>query len=311
MSDERKWTRRAAIGFLGTGAGLFALNTGAATQIYADRSIGLGTTDDPEALLPLIDESENAEVSNSANATIYRIEGTDLHWKFTNATITKINDGDSELSQVNGIELLRQNSSLGVGCSGRGVIGDFKLVLDLEAKAEGQTAPLSVTTERMTDSFVSVDCPTDYSESSNYSDNEAGKASQPGDDARGEIKNPANINDGNDDTFSILQSRNDDDGLEVGFSLPILPSADEYVLSVNVEKATGDLKVYIVNEAGKKLSCELDLKAEDLEFTIQDDNECNGERTISDNRANIFLIFEGGSNGNNPSEIISFDLRAN
>jgi len=59
MSDDRKWTRRAALGCLATGTGLFAAESAGYTAVSADRRSVLGTEDDDSALLKLSKTSDD------------------------------------------------------------------------------------------------------------------------------------------------------------------------------------------------------------------------------------------------------------
>ena len=51
MSGDKKWTRRAAVGFIGTGAGLLAVETAGFTQIDGVRDVNLDTEADPDGLV--------------------------------------------------------------------------------------------------------------------------------------------------------------------------------------------------------------------------------------------------------------------
>lgn len=319
MSENKKWTRRAAIGFISGGAGLLALRTDAATQIQADRGVDLGTTTDAEALLPLIDKSGDAEISGSGDeTTVYRVAENDVDWEFTNVSLSNIKtkSGD-DISRGNSpITVSTSGEDVVISCSGRTFSGEYELSFDLKAESEG--GQVSVVTGRTASEPIPLDCTidVDYANENNYSDNGDGSAEQPGDEAKGTVESPSNIG-SDDEHFATLNSRNKDGGLKVGFVLPPVSSAEKYMLTVKTKKATGGLVAYIVtgdeNGGEVRLSCDKEIKKNTEEYVIQDTNDCAaaGEK-ISDeeNRNDLFLVFEDGSNGNNRSEIRFIDFQA-
>lgn len=319
MSENKKWTRRAAIGFISGGAGLLALRTDAAIQIQADRGVNLGTTTDTEALLPLIDESISAEISGFGDeTTVYRIAENNVNWDFTDVSLSNIKtESGDDISRGNSpITVSTSGEDVVISCSGSTFSGKYELSFDLKAESEG--GQVSVVTDRTAGEPVPIDCTVDadYADVNNYSDNGEGDAEQPGDKARGTVEYPSNIGN-NDENFATLNSRNKDGGLKVGFVLPPVSSAEKYVLTVRTKKATGGLVAYIVtgDEDGDevRLSCNKEIKKNTDEYVIQATNKCAaaGEK-ISDekNRNDLFLVFEDGSNGNNRSEIRFIDFQA-
>lgn len=319
MSENKKWTRRAAIGFISGGAGLLALRTDAAMQIQADRGVNLGTTTDAEALLPLIDKSGDAEISGSGDeTTVYRVAENDVDWEFIDVSLSNIKteSGDDIDRENDPIAVSTSGEDVVISCSGSTFSGEYELSFDLKAESEG--GQVSVVTGRTAGEPIPIDCSVDvdYADVNNYSDNGDGSAEQPGDEAKGTVGSPSNI--GSDETnFATLNSRNKDGGLKVGFVLPPVLSAEKYVLTVKTKKATGGLVAYIVtgDEDGDevRLSCNKEIKKNTDDYVIQATNKCvaAGEK-ISDekNRDDLFLVFEDGSNGNNRSEIRFIDFQA-
>jgi hypothetical protein len=309
MSNDRTWTRRAALGLIAGGGGLLAFSTDAATQIHLNRGTDLGTEDDEAALLPLIDKSGDASISDSdEEATVYSIDSNNLGWKFTSVKISEVGGKSGDKIGTNDIVAVEKNGrDAAISCTGSGFSGEYEITLDIKADAAG--GDVSATMQRTTHA-ISIDCPIDYNDQNNYSDNEDGTAKRPGNDAKGEVINPENVNEGNSGS-TTLQSRNNDGGLKVGFTLPTVPSAGEYTLKIKVKKSTAGLYAYLVDGDGNPMSCKKSLKKGLNEFDIDDSNSCiNSNDTISDNRTDLFLIFEDTSNGNNSSQIKFFELSA-
>lgn len=76
MSGDKKWTRRAAIGFIGAGAGLFATETAGFTRINGVRDVNLNTTKDPNASVGFSPLDVNGVVSGSPGERIDLFEVT-------------------------------------------------------------------------------------------------------------------------------------------------------------------------------------------------------------------------------------------
>jgi hypothetical protein len=269
----------------------------------------LGTEDDEAALLPLIGKSGDASISDSdEEATVYSIDSNNLRWKFTSIKTSEVGVKSGDKIGTNDIEAVKKNGTdAAISCTGSGFSGKYEITLDIKADAAG--GDVSATMQRTTQA-ISIDCPIDYSDKNNYSDAEDGTAKRPGNNAKGEVINPKNVNEDNSGS-ATLQSRNNDDGLKVGFTLPTVPLADEYTLKIKVEKRTAKLSAYLVDGDRNLMSCKKRLKKDPNEFVIDDSNSCiDSNDTISDNRTDLFLIFEDTSNGNNSSQIKSFELSA-
>ncbi|WP_152420864.1 hypothetical protein [Halorubrum coriense] len=176
--------------------------------------------------------------------------------------------------------------------------GTYTFTLALVVDADS----FSVNATRTTANAVSVDCSADYGNSSNYSDAVDGTAVQPGDDATGEVLAPENVNDGDGGTSATLKGSGGQ-GLNVGFALPSVSSADAYTLQITASKVTGNLTVYLVDNDGDRLSSEFLLKNKNRPFNFTVDPE----EDISNRE--LFLIFDGGTNGRNQSQLEGFSLK--
>lgn len=311
MSGDKKWTRRAAIGFIGAGAGLFAFNTGAVTQIYSDRAVNLGTIGDTEALLPLIEESGNAKISSADDeATVYRIGENDLNWSFMdNIDILDLQRTSGDQIDHADIEVSGNGDEIVLNCSGSGFRGEYKLSLSLKAQSEAENGSLSVTLERETQS-ISIDCRPFYSDSENYRDNAEGDADIPGDfDAKGRVTNAGNIG-SDDDSVATIEEAETGGGnisLLVGFVLPPAGSADCYTLTVRTrDGGGGNLRTYLRDDAGDDVSDK---------FQVKNDFDDNNAVQITGQDANkigdaeqLYLLFEGS--GNQSHEIEFINLKA-
>lgn len=313
MSDNKKWTRRAAVGFIGAGAGLFAFNTGAATQIYSDRGVNLGTIGDTEALLPLIDESGNAKISSADDeVTVYRIGENDLEWRFTDdidiLNLQRTSGNRIERADID-IAVSGDRDEIYLSCSGSEFSGQYKLNLSLKAQSEDESGSLSVTLERETQS-ISIDCRPIYSNSENYRDNADGTAEIPGDfDAKGRVTNAGNIgsDDGSVATIEEAETGGGNISLLVGFVLPPVGSADCYTLTVRTrDGGGGNLRAYLRDDAGDAVSDKFKVKNgfdndNAVQITGQDANKIGDAEQL-------YLLFEGS--GNQSHEIEFIDLKA-
>lgn len=313
MSGDKKWTRRAAIGFIGAGAGLFALNTGAATQIYSDRGVNLGTIGDTEALLPLIDESGNAGISSADDkAVVYRIGESDLNWSFTD-DIDILNvqhtSGDHIDQADIDIAVSGNRDEIVLSCSGSDFSGKYKLSLTLGAQSEGENGSLSITLERETQS-ISINCKPFYTNSENYRDNADGTAEIPGDfDAKGKVTNAGNIgtDDGSVATIEEAETGGGNISLLVGFVLPPVGSSDCYTLTVRMrDGGGGNLRAYLRDDSGNDVSDKFQVKDD-----FDDDNTVQITGVNTDKIADaeqLYLLFEGS--GNQSHEIEFINLKA-
>ena len=305
MSDGKKWTRRAAIGFIGAGAGLFALNTGAATQIYSDRNVSFGTAEDDNALLPLSDKSGNASISGSSDeAVVYEIgqNQNNLGWEFTNAEILSVGTSTGSVENP-GITVSGEGETVEIGCNSSGEFeGEYEITLRLTAEVSGENGPLSVTTERKTQR-VSIDCRSFYSRPENYSDSDKGKATQPkeGPGAIGRITNPGGIT---GEGAASLKGTGGNPGLRVEFRLPDIGTAGCYELIVDRGQGSAKLDAFIVNSDYDKLTDKKNVnKKERSELTFKNEEAKN----ISNNMDDLFLIFKTTSSNTQEINFVDFD----
>lgn len=309
MSDGKKWTRRAAIGLIGGGVGLFSFNADAATQIYSDRGIDIGTESDDSALLPLNDVSENAEISSYIKeTTVYEID--EDGWQFTDITPVTLTKDEGDDIDLDDIRISGSgDDEVVIGCSESGFSGKYSITLDLEAKREDKS--LSVTAEREANTSISINCKPFYGINENYSDsreNGSGTAAQPpANEAKGVVKNSENIGQSDDEFAELVEFEQGGGGgkgsnvsLEVGFKLPSVENASCYTLTVEGNIGQGNLDTYLVDEQGTVLSDEIQVKNGFSENTVQIDDE---DDDISE-ASTVFLIFEG--NGNNNTYEINF-----
>lgn len=311
MSGNKKWTRRAAIGLIGTGAGLFALNTGATTQIYSDRGVELNTTaDENKPLLPLSDESGSAEISSTGDeTTVYSIRENDLGWTFTDTDILGLESTEGDQIEPSDVTVSNGGDEVVLSCSESEFDGKYIFILGLEAQAENEDGTLSVTAERETES-ISIDCRTFYSIETNYSDSrDDGERAAPqpdGDNAKGVVENPGNI--GRDGNAELKGGKGGDGGgLKVGFRLPPVDSSDCYTLTIKRPQGTGNLEAYLVNISGAELTDRFEFKGKETPFIFKIDGDDAIDISNSDE---LFLIFEDGSSGNTTNKIDSIKLEA-
>ena len=60
---NKKWTRRSALGLIGSGAGLLTWGTGGFTEVQANRDVSIGNRPDPDGLVGFDDDDDNGGVS--------------------------------------------------------------------------------------------------------------------------------------------------------------------------------------------------------------------------------------------------------
>jgi len=85
MSGDKKWTRRAAIGFIGVGAGLFVTETAGFTRIDGVRDVNLDTEEDPNAFVGFSPLDDDGAVSGLPGDDVELFELTN---NFENETDT-------------------------------------------------------------------------------------------------------------------------------------------------------------------------------------------------------------------------------
>lgn len=116
MSDDRKWTRRAALGCLATGTGLFAAESAGYTAVSADRNTDISTAESQSNALLGITKKEDirgrsreqvtvAELKNSLDHPITNIE-VEVHEGGTifdgfSISIESESDSDRPISDIN------------------------------------------------------------------------------------------------------------------------------------------------------------------------------------------------------------------
>jgi hypothetical protein len=321
MSDGKKWTRRAAIGLIGGGVGLFSFNADAATQIYSDRGIDIGTESDDSALLPLNDESPGANISSPDDETaVYSIASSNINWDFTSVSIANITTeyGYNINLQDSLITASGSNGEVNISCSGSGFSGEYKFTFNL--RAEDENGQVSVAAGRTTTKSIRINAISviDYSDPNNYSDNDEGKANVPGDNAIGEVSSPENIGINNDDAATIEKPEtgggNEGTGpggsrsLRVGFVLPSVQSANCYTLTVRTSDGTGNLRTYLAGPGDYELAdSERKVKGGgNSGFDSNDEAEiCDSDGEIS-SAGKLYLVFEGSGNQTHDIEFISF-----
>lgn len=314
MSDK-KWTRRAAIGFIGAGTGLFATDTAGFTQIEGTRSVSLDKKDDPNGLVgfgpgdgsdiavsgqdgdrvDLFDLTNNFENDEPMYVSEIEIKSTDGAFSINNVKPEpkfSVKDGKAETVTVTGVLDLDGNESAEGAAEFQIAVNQNGTVVELD-----RTVTVTVQAEEF------------YSNSDNYSDNNGGGADQPGDNARGTVEDPGKI--GNrGDSPTKLKGEGGNPGLWVGFVLPPVDSCSHYTLTVvRGSKGTDNLEVYIVNSGGDELTNKRTLgegtKGKEVIYDeISDDEKEN--KSISDNKNDLFLIFKTQASSTQEIDFIQF-----
>ena len=310
MSDK-KWTRRAAIGFIGAGTGLFATDTAGFTQIEGTRSVSLDKEDDPNGLVGFgPDDGSDIAVSGQDGD---RVELFDLTNNFENdepmyVSEIEIKSTDGAFS-INNLEPKREFpvgkaetvTVTGVLNSNESVEGAAEFQISVNQNGTVVELDRTVTVTVQEEEF--------YSNSDNYSDNNGGRADQPGDNARGTVEDPGKI--GNrGDSPTKLKGEGGNPGLWVGFVLPPVDSCNHYTLTVvRGDNGTGNLEIYIVNSDNDELTNRRtlggDTKGEEVIYSeISDDEKEN--KSISDNKNDLFLIFRTQASSTQEIDFIQF-----
>ena len=86
MSDDRKWTRRAALGCLATGTGLFAAESAGYTAVSADRNTDISTAESQSNALLGISKKEEISGDNEESVTVAELKN-DLGHPITNIEV--------------------------------------------------------------------------------------------------------------------------------------------------------------------------------------------------------------------------------
>ncbi|MDB2237472.1 hypothetical protein [Halorubrum ezzemoulense] len=327
MGDNKKWTRRAAVGSLVSGGGLMLFGTGGSTQISTYRDVAVNTGDGEDAVLQF-DEDYDGGVVTSDAVNVYEITDNVDAFELDDIAVEARVDGGTVDATVTGGN---DTFDVAVRCSDNadGLRGSYAIELIFTAS----NPDFTITATRTTGP-VEIDC-YDFGSSNNYRDSsDEGTAAQP-DDPKGTIDNPGNVNDGNDDTYATAvavcnsnssgNSGNNgngngngengnsggDRGGRVGYALPPTQRNGAYELYVKYKNSNGSWNVYLRDIDGNDLTGKYKLtgggqnvRSETIEFNQ------SGNSAISENYDNLYLIFETTSNGNCASvDVNHFELR--
>ena len=314
MSDK-KWTRRAALGLIGTGAGLFAAETAGFTQIEGVRDVDLGTKKDPSGLVGFVGpDDEMVSVRENSRAELFKLSTNLVEEVSDDEPMTienvEFQDADAELEvhdfDLNGFEL-----PAAVGDEPKPVSGFVELTGDDPAtgtavfKIDVEQNNISVILDR--EVMVEVDIDYDPGDQSNFRDSgDVGQAAQP-EDPRGTIESPGNVakkDDGNTATTISPGSEK----TKVGWRLPLQTDSSDYKFKLVFGEDTqqGPLnnhKAYLVDKEGNPEDG-LEPQLDDLspgENTAEYDEE-----DIKDVQRYLIIEQTGSSGGNGQKLTIDF-----
>jgi len=122
MSDDRKWTRRAALGCLATGTGLFAAESAGFTTVDAPRNADLGTAPDPDGLLGVANTDETVTAMTGEEVTLTTVTNR-FGLDFEDVSVTLGEDARDFITNVSAPDSLPANEDGGeavrveIGCS--------------------------------------------------------------------------------------------------------------------------------------------------------------------------------------------------
>ncbi|MDB2251263.1 hypothetical protein PM076_06835 [Halorubrum ezzemoulense] len=327
MGDNKKWTRRAAVGSLVSGGGLMLFGTGGSTQISTYRDVAVNTGDGEDAVLQF-DEDYDGGVVTSDAVNVYEITDNVDAFELDDIAVEARVDGGTVDATVTGGN---DTFDVAVRCSDNadGLRGSYAIELIFTAS----NPDFTITATRTTGP-VEIDC-YDFGSSNNYRDSsDEGTAAQP-DDPKGTIDNPGNVNDGNDDTYATAvavcnsnssgNSGNNgngngngengnsggDRGGRVGYALPPTQQNGAYELYVKYKNSNGKWNVYLRDIDGNDLTEKYRLTGggqNERSKTIEFDRSENS--AIGANAGSLYLIFETTSSGNCVSvDVDYFELR--
>ncbi|WP_143420759.1 hypothetical protein [Halorubrum ezzemoulense] len=330
MGDNKKWTRRAAVGSLVSGGGFMLFGTGGSTQITSNRDVTVNTGDDEDAVVRFVDRSENADVVDSTDGEeVYVIEDGVGEFNINGVSVSVPTGSGNDSVRIKVDEESPNSFSVKAACpSEPTTFNDDFLKLLFELDNNDQT----ITATRTTNNRISFDCGIasyDYGDSANYRDNSGNTDNSdipPGNDAKGEVLNPERLNQRNEndpnDPYAILQSEsnkggNSIDGANIGFALPPVPESEKYVLDVAVSDSPpgGDWVVdvvYVANgdevvsltRTGNSDKYKLKKNLNTFEFKL------NKETIDPLKQIDLYLIFETTSSGNKKTaEVDYFELK--
>jgi hypothetical protein len=330
MGDNKKWTRRAAVGSLVSGGGLMLFGTGGSTQITSDRDVEVNAGNGEDAVLQFVDVSGSAGVVRSGSLSeVYKIKDNIGTFEPADIAVSARAVGGGRLDVK--VTTDGDTFDVAVSCSddASGLRGSYTIALEFTAS----NPEFTITATRAT-GLVDIDC-YDFGSSNNYRDSgDEGTAVQP-DDPKGTIKEPGNVNDRNDDTYAtaiaVCNSNSSGNsgkngngngnggngnggggrGGRVGYALPPTQQNGAYELYVKYKNSNGKWNVYLRDIDGNDLTGKYKLtgggqnvRSKTIEFN-QSENSA-----ISKNADNLYLIFETTSNGNCVSvDIDYFELR--
>ena len=122
MSDK-KWTRRAALGLIGVGAGLFATETSGFTTVDTPRNADLGTSPDPDGLLGVTNTDKTVTAMTGEEVTLTTVTNR-FGLGFDDVSVTLGENAPDFITKVSAPDSLPANEDNGeavriklVGCS--------------------------------------------------------------------------------------------------------------------------------------------------------------------------------------------------
>ncbi|SNR61979.1 hypothetical protein SAMN06266787_106129 [Halorubrum ezzemoulense] len=328
MGDNKKWTRRAAVGSFVSGGGFMLFGTGGSTQITSNRDVTVNTGDDEDAVVRFVDRSENADVVDSTDGEeVYVIEDGVGEFNINRVSVSGTTGSGNDSVRIEVVEDEESPNSFSVkaACPNEPTtFNDDFLKLLFELDNDDQT----ITATRTTNNRISFDCGTesyDYGDSANYRDNSGNTDNSnipPGNNAKGEVLNPERLNQRNEndpnDPYAILQGEsnkrgNSIDGANIGFALPPVPESEKYVLDVFVsdKQPGGDWVVDVVDGDKNPLTRAGNGKKDKLKKGLNSfEFELNEEKIDPLKQIKLYLIFRMTSSGNNKkAEIDYFELK--
>lgn len=309
MGDNKKWTRRAAVGSLVSGGGLMLFGTGGSTQITSNRDVTVNTGDGEDAVLQFVDVSDDATVVRAGSpSVVYEIRDNVGTFEPADIAVSARVVGGGGLDTT--VTADGDAFDVAVSCSddASGLRGSGTIELEFTAS----NPDFTITATRTT-GLVDIDC-YDFGSSNNYRDSgDVGTAAQPA-NPKGTLESPGSVNDGDGDTFATAvaaqRSKSDKKGGRVGYALPSVEPGGTYELNISYKNSNGSWNVYLKNKAGDEWTQEFSINGGGPDVQSKTINFNNTDNVkISNNADNLYLIFETTSNGNGVSvDIYSFEL---
>ena len=309
MGDNKKWTRRAAVGSIASGAGLLLFGTGGSTQITSYRDIEVNAAGEGEsAVLNFNDNSSETTVeSDGSQSSVYKIEDTDDIFGKSGTGEVNVTAfvGDDEIPAK--VDTDSRPFDVTVGCDSVNPLNGRE---SIDLMFEASAPEFTITATRTTTSQVLFDCGLNYRDSDNYRDNLTNTDIPPRGDAKGEVKNSAGVNSAGDTAELISEdNKSDKRGANIGFALPPVRESSKYELEVVVSgnQVTGDWAVALVKKDGSPLTRLGNGNKDKLQnsgsnvFQYELDREINLNETID-----LYLIFNTTSSGNQKSVNVDY-----